>query len=246
MAFLRGYFDGDGSVSKPSIKRAVPRCDISSNSSKMLNTIQLLSSRMRVPYYASKDKISWEGQAAMLFLEALYRDDSYPRLSRKYQIYEDWHAWVPRDVCKGPGFDKGLFRCSRVYPEAVIPERAHIDDTGWDLTIIKKHKQVGDVSVYDTGLRIAPAYGYYFTIAARSSLHKMGYQLANGIGIVDSGYRGNVLVPLLKIDKNASELQLPCRAVQLIPQKLLDIQIEEVIELDDTARGTGGFGSTGV
>lgn len=80
---------------------------------------------------------------------------------------------------------------------------------------------------------------------ARSSLPKLGYMLANSVGIIDNEYRGNVMIQLFKFDSNAPPLELPCRIAQLIPRKMVPIEFEEIVTVTTTTtRGEGGFGST--
>jgi dUTP pyrophosphatase len=100
--------------------------------------------------------------------------------------------------------------------------------------------------MYATGISVRPPPGFYFDLVARSSLSKTGYMLANGIGIIDRDYTGEILVALRKIDKDAPDLVLPAKIVQLIPRRWYDmIPVEAPAEgLPKTDRGDGGFGST--
>lgn len=141
--------------------------------------------------------------------------------------------------------DCGVFKVQRTLPEAIMPTKANASDMGFDLTIVKKIKEVGDVTFYDTGLVIQPSLGYYCMIFPRSSISKTGYMLANGIGLVDSGYVGNFIVALRKVDKDADDIVLPCRIAQLVPQRCYYPDMIEVEKVEDTARGSGGFGSSG-
>ena len=69
--------------------------------------------------------------------------------------------------------------------------------------------------------------------------------LANAVGVIDRAYVGEVLVPLVEFDPAAPDLPLPARVVQLIPRPIVTGEVVEVAQLEDTARGSGGFGSTG-
>lgn len=141
--------------------------------------------------------------------------------------------------------DFPIFHYKLNRPDAKPPLKAHVDDTGFDLTLLECVKRFGLVEMYDTGISVAPANGYYFDLVARSSIIKSGYILANGIGIIDSGYRGSILVPLIKIDKEAEKLKLPCALVQLVPRKRIDlVPLETEDFFSGTSRGDGGFGST--
>jgi dUTP pyrophosphatase len=101
------------------------------------------------------------------------------------------------------------------------------------------------VEFFDTCIKVQPDFGWYFDVAPRSSLAKSGYIMANSIGVIDRAYTGTVLIALIKIDPSAGDLELPARIAQLIPRPIVHLQIEEVDSLDETARGAGGFGSTG-
>lgn len=135
----------------------------------------------------------------------------------------------------------------RTCPDAVLPSQSRVTDAGYDLTIIHKVRELTPkVSLYDTGLRVRVPHGYYTEIIPRSSLSKSGYMLANSIGIIDRSYNGNLLIALAKIDETTPILSLPFRCCQLIFRKQHFLRMEEIdIDLADTSRGSGGFGSTG-
>lgn len=149
------------------------------------------------------------------------------------------------ESCLAPIIPIGL-TCNfkRSKPSAVIPTRAHTSDSGFDLTLLECIKTIGDVSYYTTGIQVDPPHGYYFDLVGRSSISKTGYMLANAIGIIDQSYRGDIIVPLRKVDKDAKDLELPVKLVQIIPRQWYNIQMIERGELDETSRNTGGFGST--
>lgn len=138
------------------------------------------------------------------------------------------------------------FHVHKTRPDAILPSRAHPTDTGFDLVLLEPTKTIGDVTMYATGISVRPPPGFYFDLVARSSLSKTGYMLANGIGIIDRDYTGEILVALRKIDKDAPDLVLPAKIVQLIPRRWYDmIPVEAPAEgLPKTDRGDGGFGST--
>jgi dUTP pyrophosphatase len=92
---------------------------------------------------------------------------------------------------------------------------------------------------------VQPAFGWYFEVVPRSSIAKTGYMLANSVGVIDRGYVGEILVPLVKIDPNAPDIVLPARIAQLIPRPIISAQLELVEEIASTPRGQGGFGSSG-
>jgi dUTP pyrophosphatase len=131
-------------------------------------------------------------------------------------------------------------------PDAVMPTRGHETDVGYDLTIVELVSRLApDVFLYDTGVRVAPPSGYHIEVVPRSSISKSGFMLANSIGIIDESYRGNVMISLRKIDHKASNPALPSRVAQMIVRKTERADLRLVDELGATARGEGGFGSTG-
>ena len=130
---------------------------------------------------------------------------------------------------------------------AFIPTRAGSQEVGYDLTIINKIKDISSTTaMYDTCISVKPPDGIYFEVVPRSSLSKTGYILTNSIGIIDPSYRGSIKLVLTKIDQSMPDIELPNKRFQLIPRTFISnmFETEQVSELDDTSRGSGGFGST--
>ena len=245
-AFLRGYFDGDGHVNNPlknkNVKHPYPKCDIASNSIKMLNSIKDFC---KVPCNISKnnDRIAWYGNNALEFLSKIY-DNSSIFLTRKKDLYLDWCIWVP---CLSGKFAHGktdFFYWNKTNKNAVAPFKKSVTDSGYDLTLIDVYKKTDFVTYYDTGIKVSPPYGWYFMLVPRSSLSKTGYILSNSVGVIDRTYTGSILVPLCKIDKNAEDIELPFRCVQIIPMPIVHFQGAFKDTFEETIIGIGGFGST--
>ena len=98
----------------------------------------------------------------------------------------------------------------------------------------------------DTGLSVAIPEGYFGAIYARSGLAtKQGLRPANCVGVVDSDYRGPVIVALHNDSNIRQIVPAGSRIAQLIISPAPKFEFQEVEELDDTERGEGGFGSTG-
>jgi dUTP pyrophosphatase len=113
------------------------------------------------------------------------------------------------------------------------------------LTAISVYKKLSDrTTLYDTGIKVQPPFGYYTEIVPRSSLSKTGYVLSNSVGTIDSDFRGRLLISLTRVDDGFPELTLPFTRCQLILRKHEDYTIRQVDSLSDTQRGCGGFGST--
>lgn len=128
---------------------------------------------------------------------------------------------------------------------AITPTKAHWSDVGFDLSIIKKVKDLNSRTIlYDTGIKIELDFGYYAEIVPRSSISKTGYILANNVGIIDNSYRGNLMIALTKIADDAIEIEYPFKCCQLIIKKQVIVGIEEVGNITNTMRQEGGFGSS--
>tara|TARA_R110002051_G_scaffold253962_1_gene312944 strand:- start:424 stop:786 length:363 start_codon:yes stop_codon:yes gene_type:complete len=104
----------------------------------------------------------------------------------------------------------------------------------------------GHVTVVRTGFSIETPAWYHVELYIRSSLAKEGIILTNGVGIIDKDYRGEVKLLLSKITSGRKVLPKGTRVGQLIVRKSHFPETEEVEILNDTERGTDGFGSTGI
>lgn len=127
------------------------------------------------------------------------------------------------------------------------PVRAHDTDAGLDLYVPEGQGclvRPGAVYTIDLGVRVAIPDGYYGQLTLRSSAGAKGLTIPHGVGIIDSGYRGNIKVLVAGLAEPvlvASEE----RICQLIILPLLPVDAEVGVVDDGTARGSGGFGSTG-
>lgn len=132
-------------------------------------------------------------------------------------------------------------------PDAKAPTKAHPTDSGWDLYayhgVTLNPKQTANVY---TGLAVCPPEGWGYTIRGRSSLNKRGIQTA--LGTVDPFYSGKLYALLYNVSNEPYTINPGDRIVQIVFEKLYDIQLEQVVEFDlpDGARGAKGFGSSGV
>lgn len=127
---------------------------------------------------------------------------------------------------------------TRTIDTAVVPSKSRESDAGYDLTIINNVKSLGTNTVlFDTGIQVEMPPEHYLEIVPRSSLSKSGYILTNSIGIIDNAYRGTILVALTKIDTNAPDIELPCRAVQAIIRKQYHGIWTYVDKLNESDRG---------
>ena len=137
----------------------------------------------------------------------------------------------------------------RLTETAVLPVRGSAQAAGYDLCADLSETLViapGETAKVATGLSFALPEGYFGGIYARSGLAtKRGLRPANCTGVIDSDYRGPVIVALYNDSKDAQTIEPGERIAQLIVQPYLAVTFEEVETLDETERGAGGFGSTG-
>jgi dUTP pyrophosphatase len=240
-AFLRGFFDGDGSIRCISEIHRSPECNIVTSSENMRKSIIKFT---KIPCVENGVNLTWNGNNALDFLNKIYYNSSI-RLSRKFDIYLDISTWVP-SVSYSRYYKNEHCTWAKTRKDAISPSKERASDSGYDLVLLEKIKTVGKVEFYDTGIKVKPNFGYYFQVVPRSSISKTGYMLANSIGIIDRTYLGNIIVALIKIDESAPDLILPMRLVQMIPTPIVHFELDEVDNLDsnETHRGVGGFGST--
>lgn len=128
------------------------------------------------------------------------------------------------------------------------PSYAHPGDAGADLHAAEDVELLpGERAVVGTGLAIALPDGYAAFVHPRSGLaSRHGVTLVNAPGTVDAGYRGEIRVTLINTDtKDAVRLRRGDRIAQLVIQKVEKAAFHEVDRLPGSARGAGGFGSTG-
>jgi len=132
-------------------------------------------------------------------------------------------------------------KIKKIHPNAVIPKYAKSHDAGMDLTTVGIEKTKNHTT-YHTGLAMEIPEGYVGLLFPRSSVYKTGQVLANCVGVIDSGYRGEIM---LKYTLGSDQYYIGDRVGQIIVMPYPQIQFEEVDELSKTDRGSGGYGSTG-
>ena len=136
----------------------------------------------------------------------------------------------------------------RLRPEAVLPARAYAGDAGIDLAACDRHELgPGERAVVGTGLAVELPVGYAGFVQPRSGLAaEHGITIVNSPGLIDAGYRGEVMVILLNTDRTESFVVDPgMRIAQLVVLSVADIELVEVEELETSERGGRGHGSSG-
>lgn len=135
----------------------------------------------------------------------------------------------------------------RLHPDAVLPSYAHAGDAGLDLSSVEDVVlEPGARAAVPTGLAMAIPDGWVGLVHPRSGLAaRHGVTVTNAPGTIDAGYRGEVKVLLVNLGAEAVTLAAGERVAQLVLQRVGHVDVMEVEDLGDTARGSGGFGSTG-
>lgn len=156
-------------------------------------------------------------------------------------------------------------KVKKLSENAVLPKKAHKTDAGFDLVATSREIDIDGNIVYGTGLAFEIPEGYVGYIFPRSSISKKNVMLTNAVGVIDSGYRGEVMAKFkmtieagMLIREGAGEHYYPItefangrvynvgeRIAQLIIMPLPKIELEEATELSESDRGEGGYGSTG-
>ena len=146
-------------------------------------------------------------------------------------------------------------KIKKLRPNAIIPTYAKPGDAGMDLYSIDAAWE-GPLVTYYTGLSMEIPEGYVGLLFPRSSVYKTGQRLTNSVGVIDSGYRGEIMIKYTRgedvvnqnnINSSMSfeEYEPGDRVGQLIIMPYPNIEFEETEELSLTSRGSGGYGSTG-
>lgn len=125
----------------------------------------------------------------------------------------------------------------------MLPVRAHEADAGADLKAARDVAiRRGDTAKVSTGVRVSIPEGCFGLLAARSSLCGRGLMMLNGVGIIDSGYTGEIQVPLANVGSRTQHVAAGERIAQLIIVPCELPTFRRVDKLEDTERGEGGFG----
>ena len=138
----------------------------------------------------------------------------------------------------------------KIRPEAVIPARGSAGSAGYDLCACTGRGSViippNGTEMIGTGLSIAVPEGYFGAVFARSGLSvREGLRPANCVGVCDSDYRGEYIVPLHNDSDTPKTVRDGDRIAQLVIVPFLTVDVDESQSPDETGRGAGGFGSTG-
>jgi dUTP pyrophosphatase len=134
----------------------------------------------------------------------------------------------------------------KLYEDAIVPERKSTDAAGFDISSYRDYT-IGPLSwqLIDTGIAFTVPLGTYGQLASRSGLSVKGSMV--GAGVIDRDYTGEVKVLLFNMSStNSLDIKKSDRVAQLIIKRISTPEVKLVHSLDESDRGTSGFGSTGV
>ena len=135
-------------------------------------------------------------------------------------------------------------RFKKLSPNAVVPRKAHESDAGFDLTCTRYEVTNGELFTYHTDIAVEIPDGYVGLLFPRSSIYKQDLFLTNSVGVIDSGFRGEVTAKF-RPHLFAKPYDKGDRVAQMIIMPYPHIDLVEVDELSESDRGEGGYGSTG-
>jgi dUTP pyrophosphatase len=140
-------------------------------------------------------------------------------------------------------------KIKKLSPEAIIPTYAKQGDAGMDMVATKIINETLDSITYGTDIAMEIPEGFVGLVFPRSSIRKTHLHLSNSVGVIDSGYRGEIQATFKKVqgisNNTLDNYKVGDRIMQIMIIPHPPIQFEEVEELNNTERGESGFGSTG-
>jgi dUTP pyrophosphatase len=136
-------------------------------------------------------------------------------------------------------------KIKRLHKDAVIPSYAKAGDAGLDLVATSIISFDKEQVTYGTGIAIEIPEGYVGLVFPRSSIRKYEQYLSNSVGVIDSGYRGEIQATFNSRYYADVKYKVGDKIAQILIMPYPSIEFEETDELSSTERGDGGFGSTG-
>jgi dUTP pyrophosphatase len=141
-----------------------------------------------------------------------------------------------------------IVHVAKVHADAILPHYVHPGDSGMDLYSIEDITITpGETALVHTGLKVAVPENYEAQVRPKSGVAlKHSVTVLNTPGTIDSGYRGEVCVILINHGQQPFHIQKHTKIAQLVICPVVQAEVVEVDSLDETTRGEGGFGSTGI
>lgn len=176
--------------------------------------------------------------------------DSYPYVPLECKPFErELHAILASTQ------DKGDFIKVKLSPGAVMPERAHLSDIGYDVRSVSISWEADPNGntlhsvTFDTGVAIEPPPGFHIEVLANSRIAKKDLFLSNGVALIDPDYRGTIKmvykpVGTVYLEDIQKDIHVGDVCGQLVIRQSWHKPMKQVDSLSSTERGTGGFGST--
>ena len=127
---------------------------------------------------------------------------------------------------------------------AITPRKAYRGDAGFDLTAVSSEDLPNGKIRYGTGIAVEIPEGYVGLVFPRSSIFRFGLTLSNSVGVIDSGYRGEIMA-VFRHTPGELAYQVGDRIAQLVIMPIPEIELQETDELSESLRGMGGYGSSG-
>lgn len=140
-----------------------------------------------------------------------------------------------------------ILKVKKLAPDAMLPHYAHPGDAGLDL-FAAEHVEIapGESKLVKTGISIELPKGSEAQVRPRSGLAlKHAVTVLNTPGTIDEGYRGEVGVIMINHGKQIFVIEKAMKIAQMVIKPVLSVEVQEVMDLSETQRGEGGFGSTG-
>jgi dUTP pyrophosphatase len=136
-------------------------------------------------------------------------------------------------------------KIKKIHPDAIIPKYAHHGDAGLDLYTVEAFElEPSERKSIPLGISVEIPKGYVGLMWDKSGLsHKYGIKTFGGV--IDSGYRGEIHAGVMNLSDKYFKFEKGQKIIQLLIQKIENVDFEEVSELSDSSRGEGGLGSTG-
>ena len=147
-----------------------------------------------------------------------------------------------------------LDEATAYYPATGLREALSGDNAGYDLKVVTPHLYLPNATLVPLGVKArmvriledGSEEDCHFSLEPRSSIFKYNYMMANGRGVIDRSYRGQLMAPLISVGENAYHLEAGTRLFQIVAPDMGCIrEVVYVNSLSTTLRGEGGFGSTG-
>lgn len=115
----------------------------------------------------------------------------------------------------------------KMKPNAIAPKKSNVSNPGYEIQAIEKINEKDGIHYYSTGLKFVPEYGYYLEMHG-NKLYTLGYMLASNFEIIDSKNTDELIIPLIKLNPDSPELELPVSVVNIVPKKINFIEFHEL------------------